>query len=108
MAGNGLPHPNLLVASGCSTANFVKWLRTSPTFSNCFSAREELISTELANEDKSKVKSYLSTKIKMIERQMYCSMKSNITLFHTIKEETFRKRKRINEETNAYMYFISL
>jgi hypothetical protein len=44
-----LPHPALSVASRHSTMNFDKWLRTSPTVSNCFSAREELISTELAN-----------------------------------------------------------
>jgi hypothetical protein len=54
--GNSLPHPGLLIASRCSTVNFDKWLCTSPTVSNCFSAREELISTELANEDKGKVK----------------------------------------------------
>jgi hypothetical protein len=41
--------------------NFDKWLCTSPTVSNCFSAREELISTELANEDKRKVKVYSIT-----------------------------------------------
>lgn len=61
IAGNILPHPSLLVASRCSTVNFDKWLCTSPTVSNCFAAREELISTELASEDKGKVKAYLRT-----------------------------------------------
>lgn len=61
IAGNILPHPGLLVASRCSTVNFDRWLCTSPTVFNCFSAREELISTELASEDKGKVKAYLRT-----------------------------------------------
>jgi hypothetical protein len=108
MAGNSLPHPDRLVASRCSTANLDKWLRTSPTVSNCFSAREELISTELANEDKKQgqivfehPKNDRKANALQHEEQYYF-------VPHNKRRNIHKRKKRINEETDAYMYFISL